>query len=282
MPKRGRALYGALTRTRLRASLARRARSLHTYLICSTHRTGSTLLCQLLTDTGICGVPDEYWSPRWAPRFAERLAGTRAATDDGPPSRSFDRLDFGRYLHDLFEQRATPNRWWGCKLQWTHVRRVHEVLEPLRGDDGGERTLRLLRQIYADPRYVWVRRRDKVRQAISFWRSKQTKVFTSTGPVEESERPSYDYERIDGYVRRFERQDAEWQRFFETHGVEPFRIEFETFVKEPGPTIEELIAYLGIERPAGLELPAPRLKKISDGLNDEWCERYHRERGELR
>jgi len=31
------------------------------YLICATHRTGSTLLCEALTNTGLAGHPDEFF-----------------------------------------------------------------------------------------------------------------------------------------------------------------------------------------------------------------------------
>ena len=31
------------------------------YLVCSTQRSGSTLLCELLRATDVAGVPDEYF-----------------------------------------------------------------------------------------------------------------------------------------------------------------------------------------------------------------------------
>ena len=30
------------------------------YLVCTTHRTGSVLLCEALRDTQLAGAPDEY------------------------------------------------------------------------------------------------------------------------------------------------------------------------------------------------------------------------------
>jgi LPS sulfotransferase NodH len=35
----------------------------------------------------------------------------------------------------------------------------------------------LLRELFAGPRYVWVRRRDTVRQAVSLWRALQTRAW---------------------------------------------------------------------------------------------------------
>ena len=34
------------------------------YIVCSTQRSGSTYLCQLLTGTGVAGVPQEYFEAR--------------------------------------------------------------------------------------------------------------------------------------------------------------------------------------------------------------------------
>ena len=31
------------------------------YLVCATQRSGSTLLCELLKDTGVAGRPEEYF-----------------------------------------------------------------------------------------------------------------------------------------------------------------------------------------------------------------------------
>ncbi|MBE9506501.1 MAG: hypothetical protein IMY86_00490, partial [Chloroflexi bacterium] len=44
------------------------------YLICATNRSGSSLLCEALKNTGIAGRPEEYfwrddepfWSERWS------------------------------------------------------------------------------------------------------------------------------------------------------------------------------------------------------------------------
>jgi LPS sulfotransferase NodH len=48
------------------------------YLICGTPRTGSTLLCSLLTSTGVAGRPDSYFRQpdlnRWAREFGVPIA----------------------------------------------------------------------------------------------------------------------------------------------------------------------------------------------------------------
>jgi LPS sulfotransferase NodH len=266
-----------------RGRLQRRAAALQTYLVCSTHRTGTTLLCQLLTDTGICGAPEEYFSPRWAPRFAHELRSGEVARTDGvsdlqaPPDGSgFAELDLLPYLLGLFDTKASPNGVWGAKLHWPHVRRLHDAFKPRRKLlRGGRSTHRLLEEIFAGPRYLWVRRRDKVRQAISFWRSVQTKLYnTASDEMVETVEPVFDYRKIHEFVERFERHDRAWDRLFRAGGVQPLVVEFETFVKDLDRGVEQVLDHLGLERPAGFQAPAPRLKKVSDGINDDWYRRY--------
>jgi LPS sulfotransferase NodH len=275
---------GTKLHRQLRADLHQRASSLQTYLVCSTHRTGTTLLCQLLTDTGLCGYPEEYFSPRWAPRFAEELATGEVARQDGvsapegPPDGSlFEQLELGTYLQGLFDAKATANGLWGSKLHWPHVRRLHDAFKPRRKLlRGGRSTHRLLEEIFAAPRYIWIRRRDKVKQAISFWRSMQTRIYnTASDDVVEAAQPEFDYTQIHEIVQRFEKHDEGWERLFRTGKVQPLVVEFESFVKSMESTVQGVLDYLDIETPAGFTAPVPRLKKISNELNENWYRRYH-------
>jgi LPS sulfotransferase NodH len=54
------------------------------YLICGTPRTGSTLLCGLLRDTGIAGRPESYF----------RLQGEQSWADRWHLPHEFDYRDF--------------------------------------------------------------------------------------------------------------------------------------------------------------------------------------------
>jgi trehalose 2-sulfotransferase len=42
------------------------------YLICATPRSGSSLLCEALRNTGLAGNPDEYFGPMHVERWNER------------------------------------------------------------------------------------------------------------------------------------------------------------------------------------------------------------------
>ncbi|MCA9930706.1 MAG: hypothetical protein KC419_19610, partial [Anaerolineales bacterium] len=42
------------------------------YMICATPRSGSTLLCEALRNTGLAGNPDEYFGPMHVARWTEK------------------------------------------------------------------------------------------------------------------------------------------------------------------------------------------------------------------
>jgi LPS sulfotransferase NodH len=70
------------------------------YLICTTPRSGSTLLCRYLTATGCAGVPDEYLFEKTLPRFYGKHGVS----------------DFPSYFRALLENETTPNGVFGLKL----------------------------------------------------------------------------------------------------------------------------------------------------------------------
>ena len=70
------------------------------YLVCATPRSGSTLLCELLKETGVAGRPEEYFEtlrstgyPRQPRQYFEGAPEVQALlpeVDPGTPERAFD------------------------------------------------------------------------------------------------------------------------------------------------------------------------------------------------
>jgi LPS sulfotransferase NodH len=139
-----------------------------------------------------------------------------------------------------------------------------------------KRVFRLFKEVFGQPKYLWIRRRDKVRQAISFWKSKQTNVYASSRPAPSGvAKPVFDFGKIQGFVERFRRQDEAWGRLLERNGAQPLVLVYEEFSQRLEETVRQAMDHLGVERPTRLQVPRPRLEKLSDQLNEEWYERYH-------
>ena len=71
----------------------------------------------------------------------------------------------------------------GVKLMWNQLPDLEQhaaALPEFAGLAGSD----LLDRLFVRPSYVWMRRRDKVRQAISLWRALQTRIWRAEHPAE--------------------------------------------------------------------------------------------------
>ena len=91
------------------------------------------------------------------------------------------------------------------------------------------------------------------------------------------DRPAvFDADHITRKLGRIEREEKFWESLFTRHGITPQRVEYEDFVGAQEDTVRAVLESLGVEAPAALDLPAPRLGRQADELSDEWAERYRR------
>jgi LPS sulfotransferase NodH len=231
------------------------------YLVCATHRSGSNLLCQALWHTDLCGRPQEFFSPT----RAEKIAAEHELTAD--PGE-----DYAAYVAELIEGRASPNGVFGGKMMWAHLAPFVAAL----GNEG-EGTEAVLARVFPALRYLWVRRGDKLRQAISMWKAKQTKVYNSLqageragdGPAAE-----FDFAEIRKCKERFEREDEAWGEFFRSSGIEPVEVVYEEFAANYEAGVASILAEFGIATPDGFAVKSLTYQKLADATNEEWRERY--------
>lgn len=231
------------------------------YLVCGTPRSGTSLLCEALKLTGIAGKPEEYF---WR--------------DDEPFWRAhWSVSDYAGYMEHAFAEGSTPNGVFGAKMMMGGYFR-HFVTQLRTLSQFEDRSLRepdLLASVFPNLRYIWVTRRNKVRQAVSFWRAVQTGVWAVSGPSTGAARAAvYDFEAIDHLLQEIVMREASWQAYFETAGVQPRVIVYEDFVARYTETVLALLDWLGIALPVGFAVQGPRLQKQADALSEVWVNRY--------
>src|ERR1051325_5938804 len=81
------------------------------YFICATPRSGSTLLCELLSLTGVAGNPNEWMLPLTEP-LAREMFGIERGFED-PPYRS-----------ELKAKGCTSNGVFAAKLMWPAMQQL--------------------------------------------------------------------------------------------------------------------------------------------------------------
>lgn len=259
------------------------------YLVCATPRSGSTLLCELLKDTGVAGRPEEYFEakrdtgrPPHPGDYLENLPRTGAGIrdDDTPPrapahSSLIGLRDYREHLERTFRLGTTPNGVFGTKMMWGHLPELQALAGELPEYSGLE--LRdLLTKLFDEPRYVWVTRADKVRQAVSLWRALQTRSWRLEHQGKDDEVTlTYRFEGIDHLVKMLQADDAGWQGFFDSESIPVLRISYEDDLeRDPEHAVRAVLEHIGAKRKRGWR-PAEKMQRQADALSDEWVAAYH-------
>ena len=192
--------------------------------------------------TGAFGYPLEYCNPGnwtvWSARA--RQAGQQSV------------LDFIKSV------RTGPNGVFAIKLHHEHLNHFlrHEPA-PL------------------SYRFVHLRRRDQLGQALSFARAQQTGVWISDMP--ETAPASYDWNLISAKLDILARGNARWTAFLAGQGVDPLDLWYEDVAADPQAAIREVARHLGIDLPESEineEAFMPRPQKAASGAKENWRARF--------
>jgi LPS sulfotransferase NodH len=217
------------------------------YVLCSVPRCGSTLLARALAGLG-AGAPDEFFNP------ARPVDGHGLAERPGPANcRTED--DWRAYLEEL-QDRFTVGGVFGLKAHYSQL--------------AGHPGLRAhLPALLPGARYVALRRRDRLRQAISAVRAGQTQQWASTLPAVRE--PWFDRVAIDAARAEIAAEGRGWEGFFRAHGIRPYRMVYEDLARDYASTVAAVARFVG----GGVgPVPPPPLERQADNLTEEWVRRY--------
>ena len=213
------------------------------YVVCSTPRCGSSLLCEALCNTGLAGAPTEYFDQNQMGRFRDAW---KLGDTDG-------------YLEALMLRKTGPNGVFGIK---SHYHQLREFF-------GESLDLSAL----PNSRFIWIGRRDVLRQAVSYARAVQTNQWASTHEST-NPNPQFDLQQIRQFKQQIEFEQLEWQRFFERIQVNPLIMVYEEFSQNLLQATKQCLDFLDIEFDTMLSIQDMTLRKQADHLSDEWIRRY--------
>lgn len=252
------------------------------YLVCATQRSGSTLLCELLKGSEVAGAPDEYFEalratglPRQPREYFEGtgigadVATRLAPTDPGRPERPGE---FEGWFTYALRRGTSPNGVFGAKMMWNYFDDFRDRVRELPGL--GESTFNeALSVLFPRLRIVFVRRRDKVAQAVSLWRAIQTQQWRNEAePPEQGLTAEYHYRAIKHLVKELHQWDAHWEDWFHATGRQPIRVIYEEFVQARAVTLGRVLDDLGVDpRQSGNKGP---LVRQADDLSQDWVSRF--------
>jgi len=220
----------------------------HGYMICATPRSGSNYLCQLLASTGQLGNPLEYFN----------TVGRRKHSDPNYPKDPLAQIDIIRSTG------ATPNGIYAVKVLPLQYRRASKRADPF--------------HTMPNLKFLRLRRRDVIGQAISLSRARQTGQITSSDRARKT--PVYDAADIMNCIRTVRAMEASWDRVMRELGVEPLTLEYEDVMRDPQAAVDRVAALMGL---AALPPINPALIHVTvqrDHESDAWRQRFLADTGE--
>jgi len=244
--------------------------SYEAYFICTTPRSGSTLLCRMIAATGVAGHPETYF---YRPEISE-LCHSLGLEDD--PSQS-DRERLKPVFERVLEEGRRGGDLFGLRLQGDRAGNFFEKLAVMEPDLPND--LERIHAIFGKSAFVYLTRFDKLGQAISYVRAQQSGLWHRNKDGSELERLSapqelrYDAEAITLALETFSRAERAWAKWFGNNGIEPLVITYEKLDTQPSECVSDVFHHLGLDH-ALARGAKPDVAKLSDNINLEWAERF--------
>ena len=174
----------------------------------------------------------------------------------------------------MLQRGTTLNGVFGAKMMWNYLDDFKVRMAELPGL-GSLSFNERLDAVFPRLKIIFMRRRDKVAQAVSLWKAIQTQQWrteseSDSEQVDVDQEPGvdYDYEAIEYLLNELHRWDARWEEWFHATGREPIRVFYDEFTVSRAATIGRVLDALGIDPPAP-EGKKP-MKRQADDRSKDW------------
>ncbi|MAW53503.1 MAG: hypothetical protein CME01_11815 [Geminicoccus sp.] len=228
------------------------------YGILCGHRMGSNLLSETLYLTGVMGDPMEFYNKRWLAKFRAKY---------GAQYQSFQ--DFYRFIQS---RRTSPNGVFGYNLK---VDQFRNIIPNQFGDAKvGQLILR------DTERFVFLRRRDKLDQAISAYIGKVKDTFRipAEANVDEIHKLVEDVPfapaQINNILGDCIMFDKAWEAFLQKTEKPVLEVYYEDLTADFEGVIEKVVAFVVSDQE--FSLPEQPTAKVSSPKNRELKEQFLR------
>ncbi len=239
-------------------------RATRTLVIAATPRSGSTLFGDLLESTGVAGRPREYFHVNFVAPISKELGLEPGGITP-------------HYIEALLDQTSTDNGVFSTKLHWLQINQLADALRSIYEGDDGPMAGSLIERALPSPSYVYLKRNDKDRQAVSYFRAMRSdRWWEMTGGhnsddhqlgVEPLVQP--DYLQIRWWEDHLHQEETAWMRFFSTFAITPLVVTYEDLVTDPRREIAGVLSFVGVDDASPAEKIKTRFRKQADD-ESEW------------
>ncbi|PDT54681.1 MULTISPECIES: Stf0 family sulfotransferase [Sinorhizobium] len=215
------------------------------YLLLTEARSGSNWLGSLINGSGNMGRSSEWLSPK-----IHRL-------DAGS-------LSWEVFFDQIIRKSSSDNGNFGLKIFPNHLFVTREKY--------GMDFIQYCLSVH-DVALIFLRRKDTLRQAISYARARQTRSFAAH--IESKAEPQYDFEEIAKCFFYIRDSNSFWQSYLELTGAKFTEFVYEELVADPTPFVTCVAEHLRVPPPIELQTS---MAVQRDDLTDEWVARFNKDR----
>ena len=234
------------------------------YRIWFTPRTGSTLLCKGLESTGIAGKPGEYLT----------LFGTNSLCEQHQVARYEELKD------KIWELGTSSNGVLGIKNTLHSSRSDKKFQEILQLRNKGEGLSVNREKVWADIfpncKHIFLTRRNKIRQAVSWWKAIQNNVWhieNGEKTKQEFSANKYDFDALSHLFKEAFLMECATQEYFKKYNIIPLNIVYEDYIQDFEGTIRRIIDFLEVDV-ADYEVGNMFYKPTADENSEIWVQRF--------
>lgn len=240
------------------------------YILCTNPRSGSTLVCEMLTALGTAGAPDSFF-------MADPGADWAAAWGLPRPGTLAPQAEARAHLDAALNAGRAGGAVFGLRLMHRDLARLMALIDlahPGQPDDRARITV-----AFGPTLFVHLTRADRLAQAVSWVKAQQTGLWHIAPDGTELERlappaaPIYDRARIARELARVEADERGWSGWFAAEGIEPLRLDYDALAADPAGSVARICAALGLPAPDPARL-VPPLAPLADATNRDWIARF--------
>lgn len=245
------------------------------YLICTAPRSGSTLLCRLLAETGVAGRPASHFHEPSLAEWTRRL-------DVNPAADASEGEIVAACIQAALARGRSDNGLFGLRLQRPSFAFFFSNLALVRSDGASERAR--FEGVFGRTLFIHLSRADKVEQAVSCLKAEQTGLWHVAADGSDLERvgppcaPEYDRQKLQAWVDAMVGYDRDWNAWFAAEAITPVRIAYDDLSADPKGTVRRVLGALGLD-PAAADRVSPSVRKMADETNRDWAARLRAEAG---
>lgn len=234
------------------ADTTRQRRRCGAYIVASTPRTGSNLLCEGLAATRVAGRPQEFF----APDFRDAWQKHWGLDDSVRPQE---------YVATALRHGTSQNGVVAFKIQWMHV-------APLAAELGLPQA-HVLSGLLPDAAFVNTVRRDRLSQALSWFRAIATREWSRLHDSPAPPAPALDAEAVRHLELHIAWQQTAWTDYFQRRGIVPLTVEYEALDCDYRGQIRRVLEFLGLDPCLADAIAPPRLARQADEVTARWRQR---------